>query len=97
MSIKVLKLFDGLEVVAEVVEETDADFTVRKPSALRMVSHDQIGLTIFSPLIDPEDDIKFYKHGLIAVMDPTQEIKNEFERMHSKLMTPPDAKKKLIV
>lgn len=86
MSVKVIMLTSGLEVVSKVSGETRDSITMDSP-AIIMQQPDatgtkvSIGLAPFAPYTDKNTAIELSRHAVACVMDPTEALSNEYNRL----------------
>lgn len=97
MQVTIFKLMEGIELILQVVEETDDYYICKDVGNFRLVSQNELGVAPWSMFSEPSEPIKIFKRAVSAEIKPSQQIKNEYERAFGKLMTPPDASQKIII
>jgi len=93
-NVKILRLVNGQEVVAELVNEDETGIEIKNPVMVMVVpnkadpSNPNIG---FAPWANFSDDKEFVlnKATVIAVMNPIKDFLNEYNRMFGGLVLPP--------
>ena len=99
--IKLFMMNSGEIVVAEVIDAGPEHFETNMPSMLvteapNEQGKSQVGLAPYCPYGDPANSIIFYKTAIQSVVNPTQQLKDEYKRIWGSpsIVTP---EKKLIV
>ena len=99
--IKLFMMSSGEIVVAEVLDAGPEHYETSMPSMLvteppNGEGKSQVGLAPYCPYGDPANSIIFYKTAIQSVVNPTQQLKDEYKRIWGSpsIVTP---EKKLIV
>ena len=74
MSVKIVKLISGEDVVSETIETND-DVTLKNPTML-IVTEQGVGLSMYSPLT--EGDIVINRHHILWMCAPRSEVLNAY-------------------
>lgn len=86
----VIKLNEGSELIASKIDESEKYITVKDVGRFMMAGNNgEVAVVPFSPFTEPKETINLSKLGVLCIMTPSQQIKNEYERTFSKVMTPP--------
>jgi hypothetical protein len=88
MSVKVIMLTSGLEIVSEVLDGllNDTTLVLKSPSII-MQQPDatgtkvSIGLAPFAPYTEKSTAIELARVAVACIMDPTDALKNEYNRL----------------
>jgi hypothetical protein len=87
----VIKLNEGSELIADKIDESETHITVKDVGRFMMAGNNgEVAVVPFSPFTDPKETISLSKLGVLCIMTPSQQVKNEYERTFSKVMTPPE-------
>ena len=99
--IKLFMMNSGEIIVAEIVDFGVEQYECKVPSMLvteqpNEQGKSQVGLAPYCPYGDPANSIIFYKTAIQSVVNPTQQLKDEYKRIWGSpsIVTP---EKKLIV
>ena len=94
MTVKLIRMWSGEDVVADVVEDTSEYIKIENPIvAVPSPQEGRIAFAPWSPLLQ-KDAIEVTKKYLVYIGDPQPEIVEQFNSMFGKLSTPT---KKLIL
>ena len=94
MTVKLIRMWSGEDVVADVVEDTSEYIKIENPFvAVPSPQEGRIAFAPWSPLLQ-KDAIEVTKKYLVYIGDPQPEIIEQFNSMFGKLSTPT---KKLIL
>ena len=94
MTVKLIRMWSGEDVIADIVEESTDSILIRDP--IVAVPPPQQGIIAFapcSPLLQT-DKIEITKKYVVYIGDPQEEIVEQYNTMFGKLSTPT---KKLII
>jgi hypothetical protein len=90
MNIKVLRMWSGEDVVAEVLAEDDDFLTIRNSIVAVPAGQGQIGFAPWSPLLNGKDvELKIQKAYVVYVSEPNDSIQDQYKDMFSVIATPP--------
>ena len=94
MTVKLIRMWSGEDVIADVIEENEYTITMENPIvAVPSQQPGQIAFAPWSPLLK-KDKIEVTRKYLVYIADPQEEIVEQYNSMFGKLATPT---KKLIV
>ncbi len=96
MNVKLIKMWTGEDVIADLVKETDDSVVITNPIvAVPSGREGQIGLAPWSPLIKGKDvEIEVTKRYVVYINEPQEDVVANYRQMFTGLATPP---KKLIL
>jgi hypothetical protein len=90
MNIKVMRMWSGEDVVAEVLAEDDDFLTIRNSIVAVPAGQGQIGFAPWSPLLNGKDvELKIQKAYVVYVSEPNDSIQDQYKDMFSVITTPP--------
>ena len=96
MSVKLIRMSSGEDLVAEVIESSDDSITIRNAIVGIPTQQGTLTFVAWSPMISKEDkDITISSKFVIYVAEAADEIVQQYEQMYSPIATPD--KKKLIL
>ena len=94
MTVKLIRMWSGEDVVADIVEETTDSIIITDPIvAVPSQTQGQIAFAPWSPLLQ-KDKIEVTRKYLVYIGDPQEKIIEQYKSMFGKLSTPT---KKLIL
>ena len=94
MTVKLIRMWSGEDVIADIVEETTDSIVITDPIvAVPSPQQGNIAFAPWSPLLQ-KDKIEITKKYLVYIGDPQEEIIEQYKSMFGKLSTPT---KKLIL
>ena len=94
MTIKLIRMWSGEDVIADVIEENEYTITMENPIvAVPSQQPGQIGFAPWSPL-HTKGKIKITEKYVVYIGEPQEEIVEEYKTMFGKISTPT---KKLII
>ena len=94
MTVKLIRMWSGEDVIADIVEETTDSIVITDPIvAVPSQTQGQIAFAPWSPLLQ-KDKIEVTRKYLVYIGDPQEEIIEQYNTMFGKLSTPT---KKLII
>jgi|TARA_B100000035_G_scaffold216313_1_gene185438 hypothetical protein len=88
MTVSNIRFISGENVIADLVEETDDNITIRDAIVAMPVSEDgvQIGFAPWAPLQDPEiDDLTIAKQHVMYITRPTPQLEEQFNKMFNRI------------
>lgn len=92
MTVRLIRMAAGEEVVADVIEETDTTITVTDPIVAVPTQNNQIGFAPWAPFVDKtQKEIVVSKQFVIYTAQVAQEIADQYNTMFSKIITPNSA------
>ena len=94
MTVKLIRMWSGEDVIADIVEETSDSIVITDPIvAVPSQQQGQIGFAPWSPLLQ-KDKLEVTKKYIVYIGEPQGEIVEQYNTMFGKLSTPT---KKLII
>ena len=94
MTVKLIRMWSGEDVIADIVEETTDSIVITDPIvAVPSQTQGNIAFAPWSPLLQ-KDKIEVTKKYLVYIGEPQAEIIEQYNTMFGKLSTPT---KKLII
>ena len=94
MNVKLIRMWSGEDVIADLVEEDDS-IVVSNPIVAIPSGNGQLGFAPWSPLLkDKGEKIKVSKSYVVYIADTQEQIVEQYEQMFSLIKSP---SKKLIV
>ena len=94
MTIKLIRMWSGEDVIADIIEENEYTITMENPIvAVPSQQPGQIGFAPWSPLLQ-KDKLEVTKKYLVYIGEPQAEIIEQYNTMFGKIATPT---KKLIL
>ena len=96
MNVKLIKMWTGEDVIADLVKETDDTVVITNPiMVVPTGDKGQIGLAPWSPIIKGKDvEIEVTRRYVVYINEPQEEIVSNYRKMFTGSATPP---KKLIL
>ncbi len=97
MNVKLIKMWTGEDVIADLVKETDDSIIIKNPIvAVPSGQQGQIGFASWSPLLAGKDtEIEVTRRYVVYINDPQEDIVDQYKQMFGSIATPPS--KKLIL
>ena len=94
MTVKLIRMWSGEDVIADIVEETSDSIVITDPIvAVPSQQQGQIGFAPWSPLLQ-KDKLEVTKKYLVYIGEPQAEIIEQYNTMFGKISQPT---KKLIL
>ena len=96
MNVKLIKMWTGEDVIADLVKETDDTIVITNPIVVVPSGQQgQIGLAPWSPILKGKDtEIEVTRRYVVYINEPQEEIVSNYRQMFSGIATPA---KKLIL
>ncbi len=96
MNVKLIKMWTGEDVIADLVNETDDTVVIRNPiMVVPTGDKGQIGLAPWSPILKGKDtELEVTRGYVVYINEPQEEIVSSYREMFSGITTPT---KKLIL
>ena len=89
MSVKLIRMSSGEDVIAFVLEETDTSITFENSIVAVPTNTGNIGFAPWSPLQDKNNTfLTVNKNFVVYITEPAEEISSQYSKMFSKLITP---------
>ena len=94
MTVKLIRMWSGEDVIADIIEETTDSIVITDPIvAVPSQQQGQIGFAPWSPLLQ-RDKLEVTKKYLVYIGEPQADIIEQYNTMFGKIATPT---KKLIL
>ena len=96
MNVKLIKMWTGEDVIADLIKETDDTIVIINPIVVVPGGQQgQVGLAPWSPLLKGKDtELEVTKRYVVYINEPQEEFIDNYKQMFSPIATPP---KKLIL
>jgi len=95
MNVKVIRMWSGEDVVADLVKESDETITVCNPIVAVPTREGQMGFAPWAPLLSGKNvELDVARKYVVYISDTQEEIEENYAQMFSTIQTP---SKKLIV
>ena len=97
MNVKLIRMWSGEDVIADVISESDNSITIQNPIfAVPSGDGENIRFAPWSPLLKGRNsELEITKSYLVYITDTQDEIVDQYNQMFAPIATPP--KKKLIL
>jgi len=97
MNVKLIRMWSGEDVVADLVKETDDYVTIANPIvAVPSQQQGQIAFAPWSPILKERDtEVEVSKSYVVYIADTQDEVVEQFKSMFTPVAVPP--RKKLIL
>jgi hypothetical protein len=96
MTIKLIRMSSGEDVIATVIENKENEIIIKDPIVLVPAQNNQIGFAPWSPVLDRSvESINISKNFVVFISDPNEAVIENHKAIFSNLVTPPE--KKLIL
>ena len=95
MNVKLIKMWTGEDVIADLVKETDDSIVIKNPIVAVPSGQGKIGFAPWSPLLEGRDtDLEVTRRYVVYINEPQEEFVSNYRQMFTGIATPP---KKLIL
>jgi len=95
MNVKLIRMWSGEDVIADLTEEDDS-IVISNPIVAIPSGNGQLGFAPWSPLLkDKGEEVKVSKSYVVYIADTQEQIVEQYEQMFSPISKPPS--KKLIL
>ena len=95
MNVKVIRMWSGEDVIADLVKEGDETITVCNPIVAVPTRDGQMGFAPWAPLLSGKNvDLDIARKYVVYISETQEEIEENYTQMFSTIQTP---SKKLIV
>ena len=95
MNVKVIRMWSGEDVVADLINDSDDSITVCNPIVAVPTSAGQMGFAPWAPLLsDKNVELEITRKYVVYISETQEEISEQYQQMFSAIQTP---SKKLIV
>ena len=98
MNVKLIRMWSGEDVVADLIDEGQETITIQNPIVAVPTGQGQMGFAPWSPLLDGKDKpLAITRKYVVYITDPNGDIIDNYNNMFSPLVTPSTSNKKLIM
>ena len=95
MNVKLIKMWSGEDVIADLVKETDDSIVIKNPIVAVPSGQGKIGFAPWSPLLKGKDtELEVTRGYVVYINEPQEEFVSNYRQMFTGIATPP---KKLIL
>ena len=95
MTVKLIRMWSGEDVIADLSEEKSDSIVITNPIVAIPAQQGQIGFAPWAPLIsDKVKDLEVIKKYVVYISEPQEDIVDQYNQMFSTIATPT---KKLIL
>ena len=95
MNVKLMRMWSGEDVVADLIEEKDDSVVICNPIVAVPANNGQIGFAPWSPLLKGKnEELEITKKYIVYIAETQPEIEQQYQDMFSVLKTP---SKKLVL
>ena len=89
MTVKLIRMSSGEDVVATIVNETDSVMELEDAIVAIPTGEGQIGFAPWSPLVSKTDKtLPVNKNFVVYIAEVAEDIVNQYNQMFSKIVTP---------
>lgn len=86
--VKVVKIINGEEIIAETTENLDGSLLLKNPVTLGMVDRNQLGFVGYMPCADLKDGLVVTKDKIMFVAPVESKLETEYQAAFNKLVVP---------
>ena len=95
MNVKLIRMWSGEDVVADLIEEKDDSVVITNPIVAVPAGNGQMGFAPWSPLLKGKgEELEITKKYVVYITDTQEQIEEQYQEMFSVLKTP---SKKLVL
>ena len=91
-NIKIVRISTGEELIAD-VKEADGKIILTDVAILIPTQQNQLGLAPFMAYSDASKGFDINTSMVMFIVDPVQDLQNQYQQMFSKIVTPSNEKK----
>tara|TARA_B100000427_G_scaffold57410_1_gene45007 strand:- start:247 stop:537 length:291 start_codon:yes stop_codon:yes gene_type:complete len=96
MNVKLIKMWSGEDVIADLIKETDDFIVIQNPIFAVPQGDGQVGFAPWSPLLKGRDtQLEVVKGYIVYISETQDEVVEQYRDMFTPIATPP--RKKLIL
>ncbi len=96
MNVKLIRMWSGEDVIADLVKEDENSIVIKNPIFAVPSGQGQMGFAPWSPLLEARDtELEVTKKYVVYIANAQEDIIDQYQEMFSPVATPP--KKKLIL
>lgn len=95
MTIKLIRMSSGEDVIATIVEEVEDAIKIKNAICVVPAANNQLGFAPWSPVLDPEEEyVEVFKNFIVYVSKPAPQVLEQYNNIFSRVIVP---EKKIIV
>ena len=95
MNVKLIRMWSGEDVVADLIEEKDDSIVICNPIVAVPAGNGQMGFAPWSPLLkEKNEELEVTRKYIVYMSETQEEIEEQYQEMFSVLKTP---SKKLVL
>ena len=95
MNVKLMRMWSGEDVIADLIEEKDDSVVISNPIVAVPTGNGQMGFAPWSPLLKGKnEELEVTKKYIVYIAETQEEIEEQYQEMFSVLKTP---SKKLVL
>ena len=96
MNVKLIRMWSGEDVIADLIKETDDFIIIQNPIFAVPQGDGQVGFAPWSPLLKArETQLEIVKTYIVYISETQDEVVDQYNQMFAPIATPP--RKKLIL
>jgi hypothetical protein len=88
-SIKLIRLTSGEEIIAEIANTSEDTYQIKDAIIMIPAGEGKIGFMPFMPYTKAKDGLVLKKQDVMFMIDPVDELLNQFKQVRSGIITPP--------
>jgi hypothetical protein len=88
-SIKLIRLTSGEEIIAEIANTSEDTYQIKDAIIMIPAGEGKIGFMPFMPYTKAKDGLVLKKQDVMFMIDPVDELLNQFKQARSGIVTPP--------
>ena len=88
-SIKLIRLTSGEEIIAEIANTSEDTYQIKDAIIMIPAGEGKIGFMPFMPYTKAKDGLVLKKQDVMFMIDPVDELLNQFKQAWSGIVTPP--------
>ena len=88
MNIKIVRLTTGEELICDVKVNSTDQVILKDVAILIPTQQNQLGLAPFMAYSDAKDGFHTTMNSIMFIVEPQDELKNQYQKMFSKIITP---------
>jgi hypothetical protein len=88
-SIKLIRLTSGEEIIAEIANTSEDTYQIKDAIIMIPAGEGKIGFMPFMPYTKAKDGLVLKKQDVMFMIDPVDELLNQFKQARSGIITPP--------
>ena len=88
-SIELIRLTSGEEIIAEIANTSEDTYQIKDAIIMIPAGEGKIGFMPFMPYTKAKDGLVLKKQDVMFMIDPVDELLNQFKQARSGIVTPP--------